>query len=174
MIQKQLKYLVDLYPNQKTLLDDLNMSGRTVLEILNGARRQLHKETINKIKNLYDYVIDNNIKTCDIDIEYILVPTDEEMREIASRTTRKARQINNKNKRELEIGDTYIITDYSGYSPVVIHKGKVVKEHKNFYLIDNGKYKETIEKQELYRDSITIEKECIGWESWHQYKRLRK
>ena len=127
-------------------------------EILNGAGRQLHKEAINKIKNLYDYVIDNNIKTCDIDMDYILVPTDEEMREITRQTTRKVRQINNSNKRELEIGDTYIITDYSRYSPMVIHKGKVVKEHKNFYLMDNGKYKETIKKQELYRDYITIER----------------
>lgn len=160
--QKQIEYLVDIYPNQKTLLDDLNMSGRTLLEILNGSKRQLHKETIGKVRDLYDYVVDNNIKTCDIDLDYILVPTDERMKEIAKRTTRKARRINKKNKKELELGVTYTITDHSGYSPVVTHVGKVIKEHRNFYLIDNGKYKETVEKQELYRESVTIERSLNG------------
>ena len=162
MIQRQLKYLVDLYPNQKTLLDDLNMSRRTMLEILNGAKRQLHKETVNKIQDLYDYVLDNNIKTCDIDLEYILVPSDERMKEITRQTTRKARKINNRNRKELELGNTYTITDHSGYSPVVTHSGKVIKEHRNFYLIDNGKYKMTVEKQELYRESVTIERSLNG------------
>ena len=156
--QKQIEYLVDIYPNQKTLLDDLNMSGRTLLEILNGSKRQLHKETIGKVRDLYDYVVDNNIKTCDIDLDYILVPTDERMKEIAKRTTRKARKINNRNRKELELGNTYTITDHSGYSPIVTHSGKVIKEHRNFYLIDNGKYKMTVEKQELYKGSITIER----------------
>ena len=57
-------------------------------------------------------------------MDYILVLTDERMKEIAKRTTRKARRINKKNKKELELGVTYTITDHSGYSPVVTHVGK--------------------------------------------------
>lgn len=151
----KLETLIDIYQNNAQLTRDLQVSKDYINRVMKtkpGIKNKIYQN----IESIYKQV--QELEEDGEDAESIIGQVTKASL-IATNDIAKKQKENKAKEKKLTIGKTYqvIYPTPNRYKSIVTDiKGTVVLECNKFYVIDNGKYKDTILKNDLFCENIKI------------------